>query len=242
MSHMTTSAKGKKKPGRSAAGKKAPGTAIVHSGPVLDPGEYPREDALPSSVWKHMKECSPQEQQFVVAYAGRARGNATLAAQMAGIGGSYSAQSSRASTMLRIPRIRSALDAWLEAFCMSAAQLTGQIVDMCQVNMGPFIQRLKDGTLKVRVPSDEAWEAHKHWIKGITCDPRSGQVIDVQLHDAAAARRDLAKIMKLYSDAPIITLQMQMSRMTDEEILRLASDDDAVDDGLGIPMAPRLPS
>ncbi len=206
-------AKAKKVPKKKSRARKA-----VVKTPTPDPVLV--LDGFPAKVRKTLGLCTYQEQKFVMKYTGEARGNAVLAAQLAGIPGGYSAQASRGSTMLKSAHVRAAVDAWMEAYGMSAAQLTHSIAELIQVNPGPFTKWNVDGTIEVKVPKKAEWEAHKHWVKGWTCDPDTGRVVKVELHDAFAARRELAKILKLYSDAPIFALHLHFQSMTDDEILR----------------------
>lgn len=183
--------------------------------------------------------CTPQEQKFVMNYVGKARGNATLAAQLAGIGGGYSAQASRASIMLRAPHVRKAVEAWMEAYAMSAIELTWRVKDMTYANVGPFTQWQSDGTPIIKAPDEETWEAHKHWIKSIKCDPKTGKVIDLELHDPMVAQRELAKILKLYSDAPIIALAVYARQLSDEELLQQIAEARAKDGEVFPPSSPQ---
>lgn len=156
-----------------------------------------------------------------MAYCGRARGNATLAAQIAGVTGTYATQAAVGCRFMGDLRVRAAVEAWMEAFAMSAALLTASITDMAEANLGPFVEWQEDKSLLIKVPTAEEWEAHKHWVKEIEVDPKSGKVTRLTLHDSLAAKRDLAKILKLYSDAPINvgTLNVTLQRMSDEELL-----------------------
>lgn len=178
------------------------------------------ESYFPSRVKQTLHACSVQERKFVLAYTSTARGNAVLAAQLAGITGSYAARASQGCMMLQKPQVRAAIDAWMEAYALNATQLTAQFKDLTEVNPGPFVERQADGSLLTKVPDDITWEAHKHWVKSILCDPETGRVIKLELHDAMAARRELAKILKLYSDAPILALHLHYQQMSDEELLK----------------------
>lgn len=188
---------------------------------------HPKPEDLahyPPKLQAACQELNIQEYQFVCAYVGRARGNGTLAAQIAGIGGGYASQASRASILLQLPHVRRALDAWMQAFGMTAAELTWQLKDLCDINMGPFVQWQADGTLQLKTPDEETWQAHRHWIKEIETDPKSGKIMRVQLHDAMVARKEMAKILKLYSDAPIFLFHMHLQQLSDAELLQQLSE------------------
>lgn len=196
--------------------------------------------ALPPRVQAALRKLTFMEQQFVVAYCTQARGNGTLAIQLIGKVGSYAMQASIASTMLHTLKVRSAIDEWMDAFAMTAAQVTSAVRDLAEANMGPFVKW--DSTtkqLQVRVPDEPTWEAHKHWIKSIQCNEK-GKVTEIQLHDRQAALREMSKILKLYSEAPIIGFHFHLTRMTDEELVReLELMEGTDDDGKERPQATR---
>lgn len=200
-----------------ARGKKRRVTKQKGSPPTAIPKHLSH---LPSNVQKTLAPLSILTRNFVMAYVGEARGNGTLAAKLAGIvSTSTSTLASRACIMLQDPLVRAAIDAWMQAFAMTASELTASITDLVAANMGPFIKWNADGSLEVKVPTDDDWEAHKHWIKELETDPKSGKVVRIQLHDSMGARRELAKILKLYSDQPIFQLHLHLQQMTDDQLL-----------------------
>jgi hypothetical protein len=186
----------------------------------------PARVAMPAVVKEALKPLPPQQQRFVVNYCGPARGNATLAAKLAGAQGNYQTVAARASQMLADERVRSAVDAWMTAYALSGAEVTAQLKDMAEANFGPFLEFVEDGAdpgqggrLVIRLPDEDTWEAHKHWIRAIEADPVTGQVTRVILHDALAARRELAKILKLYSDQPIVNLTLYLQKLSDSDLM-----------------------
>lgn len=190
--------------------------------PIPPPALAKHLTTLPERVQGALLQCSLGHRKFVEAYVGVARGNGTYAAKLAGLGGKgadYMRRAVMASQVLRLAHVRAAIDLWMDAVSVNAAQLTFAIADIAQANLGPFVEWGKDGTLTVKVPSEDTWEAHKHWIKSLKTDPETGKVIEIELHDAAAARRDLAKILKLHSDAPIFALYLQAQSMTDSALI-----------------------
>lgn len=176
---------------------------------------------MPASVRDALSACTPQEQRFVMYYVGEARGNGTLAAEWAGVGksGGRIMLASRASQMLKTPRVRDAVEAWMIAYAITPAQLTRALADLTEANIGPFAELKSDGTLHVRVLDADTWEAHKHWIKSIDADPETGRITKLVLHDSMDAYKTLAKIMRLYSDAPIVNLNLSLQRMSDDELI-----------------------
>lgn len=175
---------------------------------------------LPPAVQEAMRDLTPVEQRFVMAFCGEARGNGTLAAKLAGVKGVKSTLAVRASQLLREPHIRNARDVWMEHFALGPAEVTAALSDLAGCHLGPFLERdPADGTIKIKVPDDAAWETFRHWIKGVEVDPKSGEVTKIQIHDRLAALRELAKILKLYSDAPQWSLQVYYNSLSDEEVL-----------------------
>lgn len=177
---------------------------------------------LPASVVGPLEALAPGQRAFVEAYCGAARGNGLAAAKMAGYtGANDQVLMVTASMLLRHAKVRVAIQAWMNAFSLSAVELTQMITDMCFVNPGPFTRITADGKVEWHV-TPEAWEAHKHWVKGIIIDHETGKTT-LLLHDARGAQRDLAKINKLYSDAP--NINFIFARLTDQELLQQAEEE-----------------
>lgn len=186
----------------------------------------PRLGNLPASVQEAFAPLSVAQRRFVVAYCGEANGIGVLACKLAGIGGSYSNRAAKASQMLRDPKVMAARDAWMAAYAMTKAEVTAQFADLARANLGPFVRVNADGSLAIKMDED-TWEAHKHWIKSVECDPDTGAVTRLVLHDALAARREIAKILKLYSDAPQLNMFLYLQSLPDDEILRRLQEEEA---------------
>jgi phage terminase small subunit len=172
---------------------------------------------LPESVQKALAACTPAQQRFVIEYCSRARGNGQLAAQLAGIRGSYSTRASVASQYLSNPAVQAARDAWMSAYAMSAAEVTGRLADLARASMEPFVEVGPGGVLRLRKQDDASWGAFAHWVRAVDVDPDTGRVTRVILHDALRATDLLAKIMKLYDDR--LVLQVFFQSMSDEALL-----------------------
>ena len=219
--------------------------------PEAGPRQTPRWlQQLPHAVAKALEPLSPYERKFVQLYCGDCHGNGVLAVQIlrskrienlgrklqsgkrAPAGKklvkqvSYSVAASTASMMLRRPHIRLAVNSWMEAFALSAAEVTSKIADLCYANMSPFvsIQSVGRGKKKKLVPmlsvhDEQAWHAHQHWIKEVETDKR-GKITRLVLHDAFAAQREAAKILKVTSDQqPAMQLTMHFLGLSDDEVL-----------------------
>lgn len=193
---------------------------------------------LPPAVRNALESLTSQERKFVIAYCTGARGNGTLAAQMAGIGRTWSSNGALASALTTRSDIRAAIDAWMEAYAMNAAELTWRIADMAQCNIGPFTEwDPKTKKVRVHVPSHEVWESHKHWVKSIEVD-KDGYLTHVEVHDPMPAKTLLSKIRKLHSDSPIVALQFWTAKLSDEEVLEQMRELNGVQDDRTLPPGP----
>ena len=176
--------------------------------------------AMPPTVKEALAACTPVQRRFVVNYCGPARANGTLAAKLAGITGKYNTIASQASHLLRDERVRKAIEGWMVAYATTPAQLTASLQDLSEANLGPFVEVQANGSLVVKLPSADVWHAYKHWIKSAECDPKTGRVTHLTLHDPLVAKRELAKILKLYSDAPVVNLSMYLAKLSNDELIR----------------------
>ena len=192
--------------GKSRAHPKLPATVV----PLKD---------LPPAVRAALDACTPLQQAYVMHYCGEARFNGTRAAQLAGITGTYAAQASQSSNWLNELRVRAAIDAWVTAFAWSAAELTARLKDLAEANLGAFLEVDAAGTVRLRTLTAAEWASHKHWLKHVDVDPETGAVTRMEIHDSLAALRELAKVMKLYTDAPQLNLFLHLQRLSDAELL-----------------------
>lgn len=193
--------------------------------------QLPNLKDLPQAVAAVLADLPPKQQRFVAAYCGEARGNSSLAARLAG----YTAASAgfHGYSLLKIPQVRKAVDAWMAAYAMSAAELTARIADLAVVHPGPFtkvvMETVTTGKGKQKkttqipvlkyVMTEETWERYQHWVRAIEVDARTGAITKLHLHDAQRAQATLAKILKLYSDQPILTLNLYLQNLSDEGLL-----------------------
>lgn len=183
---------------------------------------------LPEGVKSAFEPLLPIERRFIIAYCGPARGNAQLAGKMAGISVMQvkAKDKERAAaeiaryvyTWTHAPKMRKAIEAWMEAHALGAIELTHQLGDASRANAGVFLQRNKNGTITIKPSSDFDWEAHKHWIKSAETD-KDGRVTRLEVIDPMQARREIAKILKLYSDQPILALNLFLQSMSDADLL-----------------------
>lgn len=144
---------------------------------------------------------------------------------------SYATAASMASQMLMKPHIRLAVHSWMESFAMSAAEVTYKIADLANTTIMPFTSLQPQGRRSKRtgqphswvpvlkVDDPEQWYANVHRIKRIRTHGKTGKIIDMELHDSFAAQKELAKILKLTSDQPILAVQMIFQQLSDDDVL-----------------------
>jgi hypothetical protein len=171
-----------------------------------------RSRQLAKQVAKNMKPRTPRKG-GKPAPAGSKKGIAPM---------TYSTAASKASQILMRPHVRMAVNAWMEAFAMSAAEVTAKIGDLAHANMAPFLVRkfVRGKPVMVLQANDhEAWQSHIHWVKKIETSGKTGQIISMELHDAFAAQKEIGKILKLTSDQPILALNLHFQQLSDDEVL-----------------------
>ena len=193
-------------------------------------------ETLPPVVRDALLRCTPQQRRFVMAYCGRAAGNGQLAVQMSGNRSDYGTRASLSSQLLREEPVRAAIDAWMITFAQGAAEITARIADLARSNLEPFLEVqpvvavkkgrgkkattvTEGGGIRLREQSDESWARHAHWIKHVELDPKSGRVTKLQVHDPLKALDLMAKILKLYSDAPQVNLFLYLQSLSDADLL-----------------------
>lgn len=172
---------------------------------------------LPKAVVEALDGLQPKLQRFVAAYCGEAHGNGALAAKIAGCPPTAAPQ--QAHDFLTRPQVRAAVDAWMTAYAMSAAELTHRIGDLAEANVGPFVTHdPATNELFYQVTPDN-WERYKHWIKEMDFNSK-GKVTRLVLHDVQRAQATLAKILKLFSDAPIVNLTLYLAKLSDADLMK----------------------
>lgn len=172
---------------------------------------------LPETLKAALAPLDPRQQKFVLAYVGEANSNGRLAAEMAGY--KKAGAQTQASWMLTLPLVRAAIDAWLQEYAMGPIEATARLADLAKCHMGPFTKvNPVTNDLEYEVTA-ENWEKYKHWVKAIQVDEQ-GRVVRLVLHDAQVALTTMAKILKLFSDAPHVTFKLYLQNKTDEELLQ----------------------
>lgn len=204
---------------------------IKPKGEIPEPGDIGDGSdltELPESVKSAFEPLTPIERRFVVAYCGPARGNAQLAGKMAGVDQMQTRNKDKERNAQHMAqyvyawthgtRTKKAIEAWMEAHALGAIELTHLLADAARANAGVFLERLPNGLIKIKPPSDFVWESHKHWLKSVETG-KDGVVTRLETVDPMAARREIAKILKLYSDQPILAINLFLQGMSDADLL-----------------------
>lgn len=162
------------------------------------------------------------EYNFVVEYCGRANGNATRAAELAGCGGPNATRNSlqvTGSQMLKRPKVRKAVTMRWEELSAPSEEIIKRMTDDARIDVAPLLKIEKDGVYLNLTP--ENIEEYSGVIREIEVDPETKKVLRVKLNDAQGARRDLARIRRLYSDQPIVNVFNLQDLSNDELRKRL---------------------
>ena len=164
-----------------------------------------------------------REALFVRAYCGVANCNQSEAARLAGCGGSTrAAQQTAGSKMMQNPKVQKVVRGIFDDLFASPEETKKRITDDARVNIAGLIHFVSDGhggqvaSLNL---TPENLEKFGCLIKEIETDPLTGMVRKVKLVDGQAARRDLAKIHRLFSDMTVEVNVNQIKDLSDKELL-----------------------
>lgn len=153
---------------------------------------------------------------FVLEYCGRAKCNATEAAKLAGYTGTREVLQSTGAILMSKAKIKAAILKRFDALSAPGEEIIKRMTDDARGDMAPFIQFDSRKRPKVLL-TPELLLKYGTLIKEIETDPDTGYIRKIKLNDSQAARRDLAKIRRLFSDAPTINV-FQLQELTDEEL------------------------
>lgn len=152
---------------------------------------------------------SPLETSFVLEYAGRCNSNATRAYALASTGNEPTADNrascqASGSLMLRRDQVRKALSRLWEERAAPTEELIARITADARLSIAGLVhrgdpQKQEDANALYLKLTPEALEEYGTLIREIEVDETSGRVLRVKLNDSAAARRDLAKILRLFA-------------------------------------------
>lgn len=143
---------------------------------------------------------------FVAAYLGKANGNATEAARMAGYGTPRQSGARALSNVV----IRAAIDAHLAQAAMSADEVLARLSEMAATDIGDYISINDDGSFRIDLSRAKKTRRTRsiRKVKTITKTFTSDQGesvetrCELELHDQQAALDKLARYHGLYDGKP----------------------------------------
>ena len=153
---------------------------------------------------------------FVLEYTGRAKCNATEAAKLAGYTGTRTVLQSTGAILMANPKVKAAILKRFDTLSAPSEEIVKRMTDDARGDMAPFIEFDGKGRPKVRL-TEELLAKYGPLIKEIETDPETGYIRKIKLNDSQAARRDLAKIRRLFTDAPTVNI-FQLQELSDEEL------------------------
>lgn len=216
------------KAGREVASPPAP------VGPAPSPGNRPAPApvSLPGWVEESLRDLSPRERAFVLAYCGEHKFNGVASARAAGYEGSDNTLSVQGTYLLRKPKIAKALQALTDAWHMPAGEVLARLASHARTSMDDLAAVADDGSIRfdfARARERGALYAiRKLKIKSNTdLDGKTlWQEVQVELYDAQSALDKLARVHGLYSDSVVVS--GVLNHLTADDTQRLREDAERV--------------
>jgi phage terminase small subunit len=149
-----------------------------------------------------------KQRDFVEAYIGAARGNASEAARIAG----YKAPGQQGYENLKKPEIRAEIEAQLSLRTLSANEVLAGLTEHSKASLKPFLYM--QGDVAVIDLSTEEAESKLHLLKKVKTKRRSGGKpedrweeveTEIELHDPQSALVQLGRYHKLFTDKAELT-------------------------------------
>jgi hypothetical protein len=91
---------------------------------------------------------------------------------------------------------------------MSEAELLSRLADLARGSLAPFLKVDKDGDVSLNFGSAAA-KANQHLIKTLRYRPGTGEK-SIELHDPMRAMETIAKILRLFAEVEIRSLQINL--------------------------------
>jgi phage terminase small subunit len=162
-----------------------------------------------------------KERLFIKYYLGRAKGNATLAAQLAGYGSNANSSHVLGSRLLRKVTIREAIDAKLDKATMPDEEILARLAERAASSAEDFLTFSKDAAPDTLPRLDLRRARRKGKLGNIKKikSTRSGdddphEVTEVEIHDALPALALLARIRGLGETKETAGIAAVHERMT----------------------------
>lgn len=139
---------------------------------------------------------------------------------------SYDAARSSASNYLSKPNIKAEIKHRLDEKAMPSSEVLARLSDMARATHKPFIRVDDDGFVYFNFADDEA-KSNLHLIKkiktkrerridgsGEDAEEWEGEWVEVELHDAAAALRDLGRYHAMFTDKAVVGGEISIVKKT----------------------------
>ncbi len=163
-----------------------------------------------------------KEVRFVLAFCGDANGNQTEAAKMAGFGTTRPSSQVSGSKLMATEQVKEAIRKYFDSMSASSEEILKRLTDDARVNMAGLIHFVSDGAggkmAKLNL-TPENLQKYGCLIKEIETDGFTGLVRKVKLVDGQMARRDLAKIRRLFTDTATEVNLYQLHDLEDREVV-----------------------
>ncbi|KKN42779.1 hypothetical protein LCGC14_0709890 [marine sediment metagenome] len=159
-----------------------------------------------------------KEALFVFYYPGSANCNATEAAKLAGYTGSRATLQATGAKLMTKPKIKAAILKRFDELSAPGEEIIARMTADARGSMLPLVKFDEKGRPQVHLTAELLLEFGT-LIKTIDCDPETGYIRKLTLNDGQAARRDLAKIRKLMSDAPEVNI-LNLQDLSDDELAK----------------------
>ncbi len=160
---------------------------------------------------------------FVLYYCGPANCNGTQAAKDAGFapGASRLTHQVTASRLLRDPKIKAAILKRFNDLTASGEEIMRRMTADARMSLEGMVTFDADGVASIRL-TPAILKVYGTLIKEFELDEK-GRVVKVKLNDSQAARRDIARVLQLFHDNPVINIYNLQELSNEEVAQRLVS-------------------
>jgi len=189
--------------------KASPGHLLLcrHHDPQVTPPKTPPPKGL-----------NHRQQLFVHEYCGRANGNAVKAAELSGYRGSYNTLAQTGHHLLKNTEIRRAIEEHFQAMAMPSVEVVKRMADDARLDVSNLLALTPTGQVALNL-TPELLQQFGPLIKAIDVDPITGRIERLRFNDSQAARRDIARILKLFDEGTSVNVFLAAQQMSDSQLL-----------------------
>lgn len=164
---------------------------------------------------------TPKQAKFVLAWCGTANCNGTRAAREAGYQGDAQTLAVIASTLHKHVKVAAAIEERWRELRMPADEVEARLAEQARADVSELIT-FGPG-VGDQIPfldlTPDTLERYGRIIQEIFADPVTGRIVRVKLYSAQRANTTIAKIRKLFSDAPRTDVHLHLASMPDADLL-----------------------